>query len=270
MLASAALLGMLAAGPAPDPAPEPDDGPYTPGIYGEAAAGGGLARRRVVTPAPTETGELNFQRAAASVDTWIRLGGVPARAPSLELFGQMRLRTTIGARVAGGTQTGSHRRPRARGQHTQATFGLVLWPRAIGHKFGFGGEFGYAIDPLLVESKVDLPTYVLHGPIVVGRLEAMMPTGAVRFAVRPFVGAAVTEQNLRAGGYHKVSPQWGVSAMFALRIFGTLHAFVNFTERHAPLRYGQAGVFDDFERSGALGLMVRASMNPRDNNRGEP
>ena len=146
-----ALFGVLAT------APESTPDPYTAGVYAEAAAGAGIARRRAVAVDPSSDAELRFQRRAAAADVWLRFGGVPDRVPALDLFGSARLRTTIGARVEGGTPTGSPRRPRARAQHTEVTVGALVWPRALGRVLGVGGELGYTIDPFLVESKIDLP-----------------------------------------------------------------------------------------------------------------
>jgi hypothetical protein len=264
MPASAALFGILLG----IATPEPVDDPYVAGVYAEAAAGAGVARRRAVAARPSSDEALRFQRLAAAADLWLRFGGVPERALTLELSGSARLRTTIGGRVEGGTATGSPRRPRARGQHIEITFGALAWPRALGHVLGVGGELGYAIDPFLVESKVDVPSYTVHGPLAFARLEVQMPSGALRFVARPFVGAAITGRNLRSGGYRAAAAEFGVSAQLVVRIHGTLHAFADFTERHALLPFGRTGVRDDYERAGTFGLLIRASMNPMDNDRG--
>jgi hypothetical protein len=264
----ALALPMLALVALAQPEPGPVDAPHPTGAYAEAAAGAGVARRRAVSTAPAGDETVRFQRIAAAADVWLRLGGVPQRAPQLELFGGARLRTTIGARIDGGTPTGSPRRPRARGQHAEVTVGAIGWPRALRHVLAVGGELGWAIDPLFVESKVDLPSYVLHGPIGVVRLEAQLPSGVLRFVVRPFAGVAMPSRSLQNGGYRRAAAQFGVSAQLVVRAYGMLHAFCDFTERHTPLSFGRTGKRDDYERAVTLGLMIRAPMDPMEKNGG--
>jgi hypothetical protein len=246
----------------PAPTAAEEDGPYAWGVSAEAQAGIGGARRRVGPVAEAGTGEVRYPVATPLAEVALRLGGVPRAARALELFGTASLRSAFASRVEIVSPTGTPRRPRARSLEGLVAFGLVGWPRALQHQLGIGGELGYGLYPFLVESKIGIPSFLVHGPRFDLRLDAELLGERLLLTLRPFAGLAITDRALRDARFGERGPQFGVRAQIAVRVYGFLHVYANYNERHALLPYGEGGVFDDFDRGGVAGLMIRGTRDP--------
>jgi hypothetical protein len=202
-----------------------------PTVYVHGWLGAGIVRRTVLPVASTPDGAIKTTPVGGALAFGLTLGGFPDPNRGFEAALAIDSWTSLGTRARATHPLASPRNPRARFEHARAAVLLLGW--ASKRSVAFGTELGYRVRPFIMESKIQIPSYLLQGPVMALVLRADMLDRRLRLQIAPDVGLDVAPANLRALGVAKIAPAVGGGLRLEARLFRKLFLFVAYRQAHS-------------------------------------